>query len=54
MPAYIHHHGVETVAIVCPSCIGLPYVRKRRRPRQKTPFATVLPFGKLHHTVHVL
>jgi DNA-directed RNA polymerase subunit RPC12/RpoP len=29
MPAYIHHHEVQTVAIVCPSCIGMfpMYVR---------------------------
>jgi C4-type Zn-finger protein len=29
MPAYIHHHEVETVAVICPSCIGLlpMYVR---------------------------
>ena len=24
MPAYIQHHEVESAAIVCPSCIGLP------------------------------
>lgn len=29
MPAYIHHHEVETVTVICPSCIGLlpMYVR---------------------------
>jgi hypothetical protein len=29
MPAYIHHHDLEMLSIVCPSCVGLlpMYVR---------------------------
>ena len=30
MPAYIHHHEVETAPVFCPGCIGLlpMYVRE--------------------------
>ena len=28
MPAYIQHHEIQTAAILCPGCLGLPmYVR---------------------------
>ena len=23
MPAYIHHHEIETLPVVCPACVGL-------------------------------